>query len=134
MLIYIIIFFIVTITAFGMLQFRAWEIKTSRFEMPISKRDIFPKIYFRHIEKIMLYLAKHIIQWIVLIVIKYWFIIITKIKKWGLKNLPKIDKFFKKKVNDENIPKKYSFVRRAILESRMKIRHIKEKVRMEHED
>ena len=117
-----------------MLMFRAWEIKTSQINKPLPEQKNFPKLYFRHMEKIMLYLAKYIIQWIVLVVVKYWFIVTTKIKKWGEKNLPKIYLFFKgkpKKVEDLKI--KHSFVRRAVLESKTKIRHIKEKIRKEHE-
>jgi len=131
MLIFIIIFFVAIISALGMLMFRAWEIKTSRVEDP-SSTQIFPKIYFRHVEKIMLYLAKHIIQWIVLIIVKYWFILVAKTKKWGDKNLPKISEFFKKKTNNIN-EQRNSFVRKSILESKMKIRHIREKVRKDHE-
>jgi len=112
-------------------MFRAWEIKTSRLEKPLSVRNLLPKIYFRHVEKIMLYLVKHIVQWIVLMVVKYWFILITKAKKWGDRKQPKILAFFKGKPKELN-PQKYSFMRKAVLESKMKIRHIKEKVRMDH--
>jgi len=113
-------------------MFRAWEIKTSRVETSPKNGRIFPEIYFRHIEKIMLYLTKHIIQWIVLKLVKYWFILYTKTKKWTCNNLPKIHSFFKKKTReiDQN---RNSFIRRAVLESKMKIRGIKEKIRKEHE-
>jgi len=132
LLILIIIFFVAIISAFGMLMFRAWEIKTSRVENTSSTREIFPKIYFRHVEKIMLYLAKHIIQWVVLIVVKYWFILVAKTKKWGDKNIPKISEFFKKKTSDIS-KKRNSFIRKSVLESKMKIRNIREKVRRDHE-
>jgi len=133
MLFTIIIFFIAIISIFGMMMFRAWEIKTSRIEKPLLKRKIFPEIYFRHVEKIMLYLAKHIIQWIVLMAVKYWFIIHTKTKKWAGRKLPKIYEFFKKKSKDIN-QQKNSFVQKAILESKIKIKHIREKVRKDHEE
>ena len=116
-----------------MLSFRAWEIKTLQTEPGTSPRQLIPEMYFRHLEKIMLHLAKHIIQWIVLVVVKYWFIIYTKTKKWGVKNLPKIYKYFKEKTKDID-PQKLSFVRKAILESKMKIQRIKEKVKKEHEE
>jgi hypothetical protein len=131
MLITIIIFFIAITSTLLMVMFRAWEIKTSRFETSPNRRNIFPEIYFRHIEKIMLYLTKHIIQWVVLILVKYWFIIYTKTKKWTCNNLPKIHKFFKKRTG-EITEQKNSFIRRAVLESRIKIRNIKEKVRKDH--
>lgn len=132
MFLIILIFLIAIISLFTMMMFRAWEIETSRIERPHDSRKIVPELSFRHIEKIMLYLAKHIVQWIVLSLVKTWFIIFTKTKKWTKKNLPKIVKFFRRKSKDME-KKKDSFVRRAILESKTKIRRIKEKVRKEHE-
>lgn len=116
-----------------MLIFRAWKIRTARVEKPLPNIEIFPKMQFRHVEKLMLYLTKHVIQWIVLVVVKYWFIIYTKTKKWAGKKLPKIYEFFKDKSQNIN-HQKNSFVRRAILESKIKIRRIKEKVKREHGD
>ena len=131
----IIIFLITIILAFGMLSFRAWEIKTSRVELPSSTHKIIPDIHFRHVEKIMLHLAKYIIQWIVLVVVKYWFILYTKTNKWVVKNWPKVYNLFRKKEEEvNNNPQKYSFVQRAALELKAKIRHTKEKVRREHEE
>ena len=131
----IILFFITIILAFGMLYFRAWEIKTLRVELPISLRKIIPEIYFRHVEKIMLHLAKYVIQWIVLMVVKYWFILYTKTNTWVVKNWPKIYNLFKNKEDEvNNNPQKYSFVQRAALELKAKIRHTREKVRREHEE
>jgi len=116
-----------------MIMYRAWEIKTSRLEAESPRRKILPEIYFRQVEKIMLYLTKHLVQWIVLSVVKYWFILSTKTKKYIVKNLPKIHTFFKKKSKTLN-QKKNTFMRRAILESRTKIRRIKEKVKKDHEE
>lgn len=121
MILNIIIFFIAIIIAFGMLTYRAWEIKTSRVIFSGNINDHAIKIPFRRIEKIMIYSAKYIIQSIVVIVVKYWFIITIKIKK---KILPKIQKYFSKKDK--------SFVRQAIEESRVKIKNIKEKVKEEN--
>ena len=129
----IILFLIAIIMAFLMLSFRAWEIKTLQVETTTSPRKLIPEMYFRHLEKTMLHLAKHVIQWVVLIVVKGWFIVTTKIKKWVGMNWPKIDKFFRKS-KDNTDPQKFSFVKKAVLESRMKIRRIKEKVKREHED
>lgn len=114
-----------------MVTFRAWEIKTGRVEIPYQAKSILPKIYFRHVEKIMLYLTKHIVQWIVLMAVKYWFIVYTKTKKWAGKKLPKIYDFFKTKPKVLIQPKN-SFIQKAILESKIKIRNIKEKVKREH--
>lgn len=133
MLVTIIIFFISIVSLFGMVMFRAWEIKTSRNETPLLIRKIVPEIYFRQIEKIMLYLTKHIVQWIVLVSVKYFYIVLTKTRKWTRNNLPKISKYFKSKAQDIK-QKNDSFVKRAINESKAKIKRIKEKVRKEHED
>ena len=129
----IILFFIAIILAFGMLMFRAWEIRTLNPEKPLQTKNIIPEIYFRHIEKSMLYLAKHVIQWIVLVIIKYWFIIRTKIKKLTREKLPKIYEFFRRKPKDIS-QQENSFIQKAILESKVKIRHIREKVKREHEN
>lgn len=128
----IIIFLIAIISLFGMLMYRAWEIKTLQVEMPVTIGDLFPEIHFRHIEKFMLYLAKHVIQWIVLVVVKYWFIVSTKAKKWIGKKLPKIHNFFSKKKELPDPFQKPSFVQRAVLESKIKIKRIREKVKKEH--
>ena len=129
----IIIFLVAIIILFGMLMFRAWEIKTSRVERPLSTTNIFPEIYFRQVEKIMLYLAKHVIQWIVLVTVKYWFILITKTKKWISNNSPRIHNFLKKKVKDVSLQND-TFVSRAILESKIKIKRMKERIKKDHEE
>lgn len=128
-----IIFLIALISLFGMMMFRAWELSKQSTEETQPARKIIPEIYFRHIEKIMLYLAKHIIQSIVFVVMKYWFIVLTKIKSWAVKNWPKVYKFFRHQKEESDKPKN-SFVQKAILESKIRIRSIKEKVRREHEE
>jgi hypothetical protein len=130
----IILFFISIVLAFGMLYFRAWEIKTSQAKPPIALRKLIPEVYFRHVEKIMLHLAKYAIQWVVLMVVKYWFIVYTKSKNWGVKNWPKLYNFFKKRPEGITDPQKYTFIQRAKLELKAKIRHTREKVRREHEE
>lgn len=132
MTIIVIIFFIAIISLFGMLIFRAWEIRTANIEKPLSNIEIFPKMQFRHVEKFMLYLARHVIQWIVLVVFKYWFIFSIKTKKWICKKLPKIYNFVNKKKELPDPFQKPSFVQRAVLESRIKIKRIREKVKKEH--
>lgn len=133
MTILIIIFVISTISLFLITSIRAWEIKTKRIDISSEEnRSLLPKIYFRHIEKIMLYLTKHIIQWIVLMIVKYWFILQTKIKKWVQENSPKINKFLGKNTNNQ--PKKNTFLQKAILESKWKIKHMKEKIIRENEN
>ena len=97
MIIIIIIFFISIILAFGMLTFRAWEIRTSRLLINTESMQTYKKgLSFEEIEKIVLFSFKHIIQWIVIFIVKNWFIIITKIKRLIQNKLPKIHKLFKK--------------------------------------
>lgn len=131
MTIVIIIFFIAIISLFGMLMFRAWEIKSGRIEKVISTRKIFPEIYFRHTEKIVLYLAKHTIQWVVLNVVKYWFIVLAKTKKWADRKLPQARIFFKN-ISGGNNKFKTFFSHKSVIELKSKIKHIREKVRRDH--
>lgn len=133
MLITIIIFFTALLVSFGLITYRAWEIKTSQVEIEEeNKRKILPEVYFRHVEKIILYITKHIIQSIILLVVKYWYIFTAKVRKWGVKNIPKIATFFK--VKSVNKQPRRSFVKRAIIESKIKIRRVKEKVRRDLEE
>jgi len=128
----IIIFFISILLAFGMLSFRAWEIKTSRVQIPENNKSSLPKISFRHLEKNMLYLTKYIVQGILFIFAKYWFIITTKIRKWFNSKWPKINSYFRnKKEEEQNTSYRHSFFKKAILESKAKIRNIREKVKEE---
>lgn len=133
MSIIIIIFFISIILAFGMLTFRAWEIRTARVSIPDNKDGVLPNISFRHVEKSMLYLTKHVIQGLILTCVKYWYIFITKTKKWVSEKWPKIHSYFEKKESVSLEPSKPSFLEKAILESKAKIKRIKEKVKREHE-
>lgn len=133
MILIVVIFFIAIITAFGMLLYRTWEIRTNRIQ--IENVNIIPpvsEISFRYVEKNAMYLIKHLIQGIVLIVIKYWLIMITKLKKWIGENWPKVDNFFKKKPqSSEGVG--ISFTQRAILESKSKIKKLRKKIEEEHE-
>lgn len=127
----IVIFLISTFLAFGMLLFRAWELRTSRI-IDNEKPKYTPELSFRYFEKIILYIAKHIIQWIVLSSVKIWFTMITKIKVWFQNKLPKINRYFQKKTNTDS--RKISFVERAVMESKIKIKKVKEKIQKEHEE
>ncbi|MEK7586240.1 MAG: hypothetical protein AAB477_03375 [Patescibacteria group bacterium] len=118
--------------AFGMLTFRAWEIRTTRVSIPENIEKIAPDLSFRHVEKSMLYLTKHLVQSIVLGLVKYWFIITTKSKKWIADKWPKIYSYFEKKKDGASEPTKPSFFQKAILESKAKIKRIREKVEKEH--
>ncbi|MCX6753570.1 MAG: hypothetical protein NTV03_00745 [Candidatus Nomurabacteria bacterium] len=132
MIIPIIIFLIAIIAAFGMLFYRAWEIRTSRFVVKEEHENYLPKLSLKEAEKIALYVIKHVIQSVVVFVVKSWFLFITKTKIWIQNNSPKIHKFFQKKTCTDS--RKISFVERAIIESKIKIKKVKEKIKKEHEE
>jgi hypothetical protein len=124
----IAIFFIAIVIAFGMLVFRAWELRTGRVE--ITERLPVSNISFRHVEKNMLHLTKYVIQGIIFTGAKYWFITVTKTKKEFKEKLPRINALLKKKPRPT--PTRVSFVKRSIIESKIKINRIKERVKKEH--
>jgi hypothetical protein len=124
----IIIFFIAIIGAFGMLMFRAWEIRTSRLILDQTNTR---ELSFRYIEKVTLFLIKHLIQWIILTSVKIWYLFVTKSKVLLQNKLPKVNKLFHKKIINDS--RKLSFVERAVMESKIKIKKIKEKIKKEHE-
>ena len=113
-----------------MILFRAWEIRTKRLSSDHSGTPPH-KVSFRHIEKSMLYLSKHIIQGIILVIVKYWFIGTTKLNKWLCKSWPKLYSLFNS--DHDCSPTPPSFFQKTLKESKLKIRRIKEKVRRDHE-
>ncbi len=115
-----------------MLLFRVWEIKTNKIEVKSEKESYTPELSFRNIEKIFLFLIKYSIQWIVLVSVKIWYLVISKTKLLFKNKLPKINKFFNRKPKIED-PRKISFVQRAVIESKIKIKRVKEKIKKEHE-
>ncbi len=129
MTILIVIFILSTVALAGMLYYRAWQIDKAEKDKFSAQRKLPPELYFRHIEKIMLYLTKHIVQWLILSGAKCWFKIKAKTNKWIQKNSPRIHKFFEKKEST-----KKTFVGKAILESKIKIRRIKERIEKEVSD
>ncbi len=132
MVLNIIILYISFIALFLVLSFQVWRIKTGKVIETKESNNFESKISFRHLEKIMLYLAKHIIQWIVLVLVKYWFIFITKSKKFIEEKTPKIKKILgRDKVEGIVNLKRNSFIKRAVLESKVKIKKMKEKIREE---
>jgi H+/gluconate symporter-like permease len=132
MIISIIIFLIAIIAAFGMLFYRAWEIRTSRIAVKEERENYLPKLSLKEVEKIALHVIKHVIQSIVIFTVKGWFLFITKTKILIQNKSPKIHKFFQKKTNIDS--RKISFVERAIIESKIKIKKVKEKIKKEHEE
>ena len=117
-----------------MLMFRSWEIRTNRIMIEENPQTYNKGLSFREIEKIVLHTIKHIIQWIVVSVIKLWFLIITKLNIWLKNKSPKLNKFFRKKEKDYIDSRKISFVERAVMESKIKIKKVKEKIKKEHEE
>jgi len=135
MILIIIIFLIAIISAFIITAYRAWQIRTLRVKNVENSTDITEKFLFRNIEKIVLFLVKNLVIGLVLIVVKYWFLMVTKTKKWLEESWPKVHKIFKRKPEEveERAIKSYSFMRRIILELRSKIRKMKETIKRDHE-
>lgn len=115
-----------------MLSQRAWELETNQVSTPENPRKLLPELYFRKVEKIALYITKHLVHWIVLFLVKYWYIFSAKAKKWLNKNSPKIINLLKIK-KEKNLNQKPSFVRKALRELSIKIKRTKEKIKIEHE-
>lgn len=128
MLINISILLFTLIIAFGMLSYRAWEIKTAKVNIQFKEKQFI--VPFRKIEKTALYIIKHLIQGFLVIIAKYWFIVSIKIKKKIDHLWPKIHSYLiRKKITSQN---GNLFIKRAIFESKVKIRRIKEKVKKEN--
>lgn len=130
----IIIFFIAIIGAFGMLMFRSWEIQNNKITIEENREKHIPELSFKYIESIFLHTIKHIVQWIVLSVVKSWFLIVTKTKIFLQNKWPKIHNIFKKKEVTGTDSRKISFVERAVMESKIKIKKVKEKIKKDHEE
>lgn len=115
--------------------YRAWEIRTLRLVNIEKMPDYSHNFSFRNIERFVLYLIKSIVVGFVVTVVKYWFITVTKTKKWLQDKWPKIHRLFEKKAmeSEDGLIKSYSFMRRTVLELRASIRRTKEKIRREHE-
>ena len=132
-----ILFFIALVTALLMSTYRAWEIRTSRVQKSnASDVDFIETFSFRNIEKVALSVFKNVFVGIILVIAKYWFIFVTKTKKWLEENWPKVHQIFERsrmKEVDRGLIQSYSFMRRLILETRAKVRRMKEKVKREHE-
>lgn len=125
----IILFFIAIIVASLMLIIKTQKIKSGKdVSSPDKDCCVIPEIPFRQVEKIMLYLAKHIIQWFILMSVKYWLITTNKIKEIVREYLPKIENYFEKNINP-NTPRKSSFIHRAIIESKIKIYKMKQRMK-----
>jgi len=126
----IAIFFVAILTAFGMLSFRAWKLRTGRVSLEETRETPVPNLSFRQIEKTVLYLTKYIVVSTVVGTAKYWFIITTKTKKKAEESWPRIHKAFTKKPKDPSA--RPSLVKRSVAESKIRIRRVKEKVKREH--
>jgi hypothetical protein len=114
-----------------MLFYQAWEIKQGKIERPSKNKNFLPALYFRQIEKIMLYWTKRGIQWLILVTVKYWTILVEENKKIINKKFPQIKTFFKKLKQRRNHG---DFIHRAMIESRFKIKRVREKVKKEYQD
>ena len=116
-----------------MLLIRDWKLRTKRVVIDENTEIFKPQLSFKYFEKIFLFLAKHVIQSVVLFIVKVWYLIATKTKIWFQNKLPKIHNFFRKETNGTD-SRKISFIQRAVIESKIKIKKVKDKIKKEHED
>ncbi len=128
----LIILIIALLSIYGVLSYSYEELRTGARDESDSTSA--PDVSFRKIEKYMLYFLKHILQWIVLFSVKYWYIITTKTKKFVSEKWPRIhDKLTKKKeLVEKPVSATKVFLKRAVAESKFKIKRIKDKVKAEH--
>jgi hypothetical protein len=131
MIFVVLIFFIAIIIAFGMLSYRTWELRTGQVTFNPSDTEAF-ELSFRKMERTMLYVAKHLIQGFLLVVVKYWLIAITRVRKWLMEKWPKVYGVFKTK-EPSPTPIRPSFFTKALMESKTKIKRLKQKIREDHE-
>jgi hypothetical protein len=132
----IFIFTVAISISFLTVSYRAWQMRRLGARSMESNINYAESFSFRNIEKVMLYWANRTVVGVVGFVVKYWFTITTKTKKWIAESLPKVHKIIEKvdKVPNNTLVKPRTFIRKTILESRAKIRRVREKVKMEHEE
>lgn len=128
----LIILIFALISIYGMLSYSYGELSAGSREEKDSTPA--PDASFRKIEKYMLYSLKHILQAVVLFTVKYWFITTAKTKKFLMEKWPKIHEKFmtKKEVVEKPVSATKVFLKRAVAESKFKIKRIKDKVKAEH--
>lgn len=130
MTISIIIFLISLFVVFGILISSARKVQ-------LGQRQIdgvwAPDVSFRKIEKYVLYYTKNVVQITVITVVKYSMIGAIKTKKVIREKLPHIHQKIKKVISKREPGSKPSFIQKAVLESKTKIRRIKDKVKRDHQ-
>ncbi len=130
MIIIIIIFLISLLVAFGILAYSAQEVEAGRRQITSIWK---PNVGFRKIEKDMLYYTKDVAQAVVLTTVKYSLIGAMKTKKAAREHIPKMYTKAKNIFSKGAPSDKPSFIQKAVLESKTKIRRIRDKVKAEHE-
>lgn len=126
----ILIFAISLIVVFGILIRSVRQIRAGKRQL---NEDFTPDISFRKIEKYVLYYTKNIVQITVVTVVKYSMITALKTKKVVKEKWPTIHTKIKRVFNKREAGEKPSFIQKAILESKTKIRRIKDKVKRDHQ-
>lgn len=123
----ITIFIVAIVASLCLLSYSAWEVETG-----VRKEDTYPvfKISIRKTEKYVLYYTKWILQSIVINIVKVWFILVVKTKKFLKEKWPQlVHKLRPKPLEAGERP---SFVRKAVIESKIKIKRVKENIREKH--
>ncbi len=115
------------------LAYSAWQVRAGMRNQNRDWKIVFPPI--RQLEKYLLYSLKHLIQHLVLSIVKYWILGMIKIKKWFIENWPKIKARLRKNKPklEPTYPKSPSFVRRAVFESKIMIKRMKQKIKHDND-
>lgn len=106
-----------------MLSYKAWEIRN-------GNEKNYRKLSFKNLEKNMLRFLKRFIQKTILLLAKYWFILVVKVKKLISENWPKVKKYFWKE--KPSVKKDPSLFAKVLLESKSKIRNLKKEIEEEN--
>lgn len=132
MIFVIIIFFVSILTAFGILYYRKLELANGKGNIEQRTLKIIPDFSLRQLEKNFWILIKYGVQKLILFVVKYWIITNIRVKKWISEKWPLVLAIFKSKKTESETQKSPSFFTKALIESKYKIKRMKQKIKEEH--
>ncbi len=130
MLIATILFLIGILITLTVVSYSANEVKMGARQVNTTNAP--SELSFRKIEKVVLYYGKYIIQGLIITTVKYSFIAKTKTQKFLMDKWPKVHKVIIL-TTKKPILKTGSFISHTIKESKIKIKHIKERVKRDHD-
>ncbi len=132
MIFFIIVFVIAIITAFIVLDYRVWQMRNSQEVVVFEVKNPASHITLRKIELGILHFLKYCMQKVIIISAKYWFLATAKSKKFISERWPKIHSIFQKKTVIPSEIQQPSFFAKALMESKIKVRHLRKKIKEDH--